>query len=434
MARRTSWAVAALLVGLTAAPSPAQSRDQKPELLRIGERVYLATGYALGNTIFILTDRSVVVVDTTESPLSAREILHDFRKVSPLPVSYIIYTHNHGDHVRGAKVFKEAGTNVKVIAQRLLPDEVAKSKAQENYYRRVARVQFGYDVPPGERGVSLSIFRERNPAAAENGYLPPDVLFDDEYRFEEGGVKFELYHTQGETPDHLMVWLPGERVLLAGDLYYPSFPMLASPMKPDRPVLEWAESLERMRRFKAALLVPSHWKPVKGEGEVDATLANYARAIRFVHDETLKGINKGLSLEEIRRQVWLPADLAKLPYLAEVYGRVDWSVNGIYQHYTGWYDFKPVHLNSGKSDDLKRALVEAAGGPDGVVRRARQALGEQKCQLALELATVALGAAPAHAEAHAVCAEALTKMADASTNQVEINIYRAAAKEHRRGK
>ena len=430
MAQRTSWAIAALAIGLTAAPLPAQSRDQKPELLKVGERVYLATGYGLGNTIFILTDRSVVVVDTTESPLSAREILHDFRKISPLPVSHIIYTHHHGDHVRGARVFKEAGTNVKVIAQRLLVGEVAKAKVQENYYRRVARVQFGYDVPPAERGVSLSIFRERNPAAAENGYLPPDILFDDEYPFEEGGVKFELYHTQGETPDHLMVWLPGERVLLPGDLYYPSFPMLASPMKPDRPVLEWAESLERMRRFKPALLVPSHWKPVKGPDEVDATLANYARAIRFVHDETLKGINKGQSLEEIRRQVRLPADLARLSYLAEVYGRVDWSVNGIYQHYTGWYDFKPAHLNPGKSDDLKRELVEAAGGPNGVIQRARQALSQQKYQLALELANVILGAEPGHAQAHAVCAEALEKLADASVNQVAINIYRAAAREH----
>ncbi len=430
--RRTSWVIVALAFGLTTAPVPAQSRDQKPELLKVSDRVYLATGYALGNTIFVLTDRSVVVVDTTESPLSAREILHDFRKISRLPVSHIIYTHNHGDHVRGAKVFKDAGTRVKVIAQKLLVSEVAKAKIQENYYRRVARVQFGYDVPPGERGVSLSIFRERNPALAENGYVPPDTLFDEQYRFREGGVQFELYHTQGETPDHLMVWLPGEQVLLPGDLYYASFPMLASPMKPDRPVLAWAESLERMRRFKAAFLVPSHWKPVRGRDAVDATLANYARAIRFVHDETLKGINKGLSLEEIRRQVRLPEDLARLPYLAEVYGRVDWSVNGIYQHYTGWYDFKPVHLNPGKSEDLQRALLEAAGGPDKIIQQARRALGRQNYQLALELANVVIGVQPGHAGAHAVCAEALEKLADASTNVVAINVYRAAARLHRK--
>lgn len=423
-------ALAVWLFGILGSTALAQSRDQKPELLKITDRVYCATGYALGNVIFVITDTSLVVVDTTESPLSAREILRDFRKVSPLPVSHIIYTHNHGDHIRGAKVFKDKDT--KIIAQRLLVSELAKYNQQGLYYRTVARVQFGYDVPAGERGVSLSVFRERNPATAENGYVPPDTLFDEEYRFEAGGLQFEIYHTQGETPDHLMVWIPREGVLLPGDLYYASFPMLASPMKPNRPVLEWAQALERMRKFKPAYLVPSHWRPVKGKEEVDATLANYAKAIRFVHDETFERINKGQSLEEIRREVRLPAELAKLPYLAEVYGRVDWAVNGIYRDYTGWYDFKPAHLNPDKSADFQRALLESGGGADGFLKRARQALGEKKYQLALELADVIVSVQPGHTEAHLVCAEALEKLAEASVNGVEINVYRAAAREHRK--
>src|SRR5262245_12322391 len=96
-----------LVLGLAAwqLATPAASgqiRSQRPELLKITNRVYCATGYALGNVIFIQTDKSVVVVDTTESPSAAREALAAFRSVSQLPISTIIYTHHHGDHVNGA--------------------------------------------------------------------------------------------------------------------------------------------------------------------------------------------------------------------------------------------------------------------------------------------------------------------------------------------
>jgi hypothetical protein len=64
---------------------------------------------------------------------------------------------------------------------------------------------------------------------------------------------------------------------------------------------------------------------------------NYARAIRYVHDETVKGINRGLSLQELCRTVWLPSDLSRLPYLKERRGTVAWSVHGVFRQYTGWY-------------------------------------------------------------------------------------------------
>ena len=94
----------AFLLFLAALPMAAQLSQNTPELIRVNPHVYCATGYALGNVIFVLTERSVVVVDTTEGQAPAQAVLRDFRKVSGLPVSYIIYTHHHGDHIHGAKV------------------------------------------------------------------------------------------------------------------------------------------------------------------------------------------------------------------------------------------------------------------------------------------------------------------------------------------
>src|ERR1044072_3663786 len=86
--------------------------DGKAALIKVTDRVYCATGYALGNVIYVITNKSVVVIDTTESAAAARRTLEEFRKVSQLPVSYIIYTHHHGDHINGAKAFKNDATKI----------------------------------------------------------------------------------------------------------------------------------------------------------------------------------------------------------------------------------------------------------------------------------------------------------------------------------
>lgn len=408
----------------------AQFPNQQPEFLKVTDRVYCATGYALGNVIYILTDKSVVVVDTTETQSAARATLEEFRKVSQLPISYIIYTHHHGDHINGAKVFKDKTT--KIIAQKRFVQELATYNQLRPYNRRLNIIQFGISLPPTERGVRVAVNPNRDGVTKqeESGFLPPDILFDEKYSFEEGGIPFELYHTMGETFDHLMVWMPQEQILLPGDLFYDSFPMLSSPMKPDRPVQEWAESLERMRQFQPSVLVPSHTKPIKGRAEIDLTLANYARAIRYVHDETVKGINAGLTLEQMRQQIRLPEELARLPYLKPAYGRVEWSVNGIYRKYTGWYDFNPTHLNPGSVSTFHQALLEASGGSANLVKRSQRALRDNQPQLALEITDVILDTEPNNREAQVVRVKALRKLAEISINTVEPNVYRSAAQKY----
>src|SRR5260370_42594893 len=121
-----------------------------------------------------------------------------------------------------------------------------------------------------------------------------------------------------------------------------------------------------MRKLHPEYLVPSHTRPQVGAEAIDTLLRNYARAIRFVHDETVKRINQGLPLERIRAEVKLPEDLAKLPYLQPGYGTGRWSVNGIYKQYTDWYDFDRADLNQGRR--VARAMARGgAGGGSGAV-------------------------------------------------------------------
>src|SRR5262249_16864402 len=152
--------------------------------------IYCAIHYAISNVLYVITGKSVVVIDTTESLAAARASFNEFRKICSLPVSYIIYTHFHGDHIRGAKVFQGAST--RVIAQKRLPEELSTVNRILPHRRRATAFQFGFHLIPWRRSTAL-----RN--ESESGYVPPDILFDEQYNFQEGDLSFELYHTQGET-------------------------------------------------------------------------------------------------------------------------------------------------------------------------------------------------------------------------------------------
>ena len=178
-----------------------QPRLRKPELIKLTDRVFCAVDYAISNVGFVITENSVVVVDTTESPKVAQRVFDELRKICRLPVSHIIYTHFHDDHVRGASVFHEPST--KIIAQRRMPEEREKLEVLLPYRTRTNALQFGATLDAEARGVSLAYQTARpDPSLAQpgdpGGYIAPDVLFDEEYRFEQGGVAFEMNHTEGD--------------------------------------------------------------------------------------------------------------------------------------------------------------------------------------------------------------------------------------------
>jgi len=89
-----------------------QPRLRKPELIKVTERIFCAADYAITDVGFVITENGVVVVDTTETPKVAQRVFNEPRKICRLPVSHIIYTHFHDDHVHGASVFHTANTNI----------------------------------------------------------------------------------------------------------------------------------------------------------------------------------------------------------------------------------------------------------------------------------------------------------------------------------
>ncbi len=402
-----------------------------PRVIKITDDVYHAIGFALGSVQMIITEEGLVIIDTTESKESAGEILSAFRKITTKPIKYIIYTHAHFDHVLGSSVFKEKGT--KVITVQAAVHELENSFGElADFYNRCRQIQFGNIAEEyvRKRPVKSPV---RLPARLNrNDIVWPDIVFKTEYDFTLGGKVFQLYRTTGETRGHLMVWLPQNKVLFCGDLYYKSFPNLSSPMLEPRPVQDWYESLDRMAELKAEFLVPGHTEAVIGASQVTEALSDRSRAIRWVYHQTLKCINEGKSVEEAARFIKLPPELEQKEQFQETYGRIDWSVRGIYQSKTGWYRGNGTGLNPLRAGYPERELIRMAGGADKILMRAIECQKTKEHQLAIELCDIVIRANPDDKTARAIKASSLETMAYTIGNLNMFGFYRSAAAMERR--
>ncbi|MEX2016460.1 MAG: alkyl/aryl-sulfatase, partial [Candidatus Hydrogenedentales bacterium] len=299
--RRFFVVIAACSALNSAAQSPAEklaahTDEFRKEIIQVTDGVHVAVGYALANSILIEGNDAVIVVDVTESAAAAEEIKAEFDKITDKPVAAIIYTHNHTDHIMGAKVF--AGDDKpEVYAQTDLHDNVRHiyEEVTPAIFARSVR-QFGVPLPPD---VFLNCGIGPRLRAGTGGlatYLEPTQSFDDRLETEIAGVRVVLQHAPGETDDQLYVWLPDKKTLLPGDNFYKSFPNLyAIRGTRYRDVREWANSLDKMiAEGEIEHLVPSHTRPISGAAKIRETLSNYRDAIRHVYAETIKGINAGV--------------------------------------------------------------------------------------------------------------------------------------------
>jgi glyoxylase-like metal-dependent hydrolase (beta-lactamase superfamily II) len=175
-----------------------------PTLRRLAPGIYAALGdtgcgsEGRPNAGFVVTDSGVVVIDAMASPRQAEELVQAIRSVTPRPIKWLVLTHHHPDHHFGAVVFRRLGA--KVIAH---PD------------RRVLASEGGEDalIANWVRVVGLDAMR-----GFEFADVPDHpVTGTDTLRL--GGRSLIITHPgAGHSAGDLMIWLPHERILFAGDV------------------------------------------------------------------------------------------------------------------------------------------------------------------------------------------------------------------------
>ena len=410
------------------------NEEFRRNVYEVTDGVYQAVGFGIANSIMIEGEDCVFIVDVMGSMETAAEVRAEFEKISDKPIEALIYTHNHADHVMGGLAFAPDG-EIDVYAHETTNDYINRfaNVLRPILRTRSARMFGSYlrnEGPDQMENVGLGPFVETLDPNMTLGLIRPNKTFSDTLETEICGVKVELVHAPGETNDQLFVWLPERGVLLPGDNIYKAFPNLYTIRGTlYRDVLAWAYSLDKMRALRPMYLVPSHTRAISGQEQIYETLTAYRDAIQFVHDQTVQGINRGLSPDELVEVVKLPPHLAEHPYLQEYYGKVEWSVRAIFDGYLGWFDGDAAGLEPAGPDARAAGMASLAGGTEGLQKAARDALDAEQYAWAAELATHLVRLDPGSAEAKQIKADALRALGRRQINANARNYYLTQALE-----
>ncbi|AOW15870.1 MBL fold metallo-hydrolase [Hydrogenophaga crassostreae] len=213
------------------------------QLEQVGPHSYYVQGQsALGspqnqnfisNAGFVITPESVVVIDALGSPALAERLTAEIRKLTPLPISHVILTHYHADHIYGLQFFKALGAHI-----------TAHGSAKEYIQSDTARLR----LEASRTDLAPWIDEKTRLVEADTWISGPTVL-------KIGGMVFEIDHVgPSHTPEDLTIFVPSEKVLFAGDLFFNG----RLPFVGKANSSQWIKSLELMLAHDANTVVPGH--------------------------------------------------------------------------------------------------------------------------------------------------------------------------------
>ncbi len=373
----------------------------------LGDGIFMSPG--LSNS-YLLRDGDGRIIVNTGMGFEGPRHRAAFDAVAPTPTRAVVFTQGHYDHVGGVDCLREEGTQV------------------------IAQANFGAWRDDNER---LEAFRVRNAAfawidaiAAARSHAEdaprgvstqarpdPTTTFTDRMDLRIGGREMVLLSTPGgETTDALVMWLPESKTLLSGNLFGPLFghvPNLVT-MRGDRyrDALAYIASLEVVLGLAPERLITGHFDPIEGKDRIAAEVVAMRDATQWVHDRTVEGMNAGMDVHTLMREITLPERFD----LGEGYGKTSWNVRAIWENYAGWFHHRSTTEFYGVPPAAVAPDLVAAAGAAALAAAARARLDAGEPVMALHICDVVLAAQPDDAGARAVAAQATRSLLEVSVN------------------
>ena len=259
--------------------SQADLEEKKVTFERLSEHAWAYTAEGDPNTGIVIGDNAVLVADTQATPVMAQDVIRRIREVTDKPIRYVVLTHYHAVRVLGAAAYQGA--------------EILASK--DTYDLIVER---GDADMKSEIGRFPRLFQ-----AVESvpGLTWPTITFSGEMTLWLGKLEVKLMqlgrgHTKGDT----VVWLPGEKTLLSGDLVEYG----ATPYAGDSYFNDWPQTLDAVAALQPAQLVPGRGAALKTPQEVAAGLAGTRAFIAELYESVKASAQSGLDLGATYRETY----------------------------------------------------------------------------------------------------------------------------------
>src|SRR6202011_2119790 len=232
------------------------------------------------NSVIIEGSDEVMLVDAQLTKTGAERVLQEIKETKK-PLSIIYITHEHADHFLGLEVFKEAYPGVRIIANSTVVD-----RADKVYQQKIDK----WKQILGSGATSRVV-------AIEN--------FDGKFIAFDGSQIEVLKHIQGDTDENTMLWIPGQRTLIAGDVVVNNMHLYTAETD-SKARGKWFISLQEIRELRPSIVIPGHSKV---EAPLDAnTAVDFTEKYLLAFEEELKKAKDPDSLINAMKERFPAAD------------------------------------------------------------------------------------------------------------------------------
>ncbi|MFE6893909.1 alkyl/aryl-sulfatase [Streptomyces sp. NPDC057694] len=411
-------------------------------LYEVCEGVYQIRGLDLSNMTLVEGERGVVVIDPLLSVETAAAGLALYRRHrGERTVTGLIYTHSHGDHFGGSRGVLPRGTEDGVPI--LAPEGFLEHAVSENVYAgnamtRRAILMYGDRLPKSADG-QISAGLGMTTSNGTISLIPPTLDITRTGQEETvDGVRIVFQLTPGtEAPAEMNFLFPDKRALcLAENATHNLHNILTLRGAVVRDSRIWARYLDEAIEYFGdgydVAFASHHW-PTWGRENVVTFLSTQRDLYAYLHDQTLRLLNDGLTGPEIAEQMQLPPALENSWHARGYYGSVSHNVKAIYQRYLGWFDGNVAHLWEHPPVEQAKRYVDALGGPDQALAKAREYVDADDLRFAATLLNHVVFAAPDHTDAKQTLAGVYDRLGHGAENGTWRNFYLTSAMELRHG-